>query len=120
MSGSPVTIKNPRTMRSAPSSGTVGSASRSRILSVALKLFAEQGFKKTSIRDIAKLSVCNVGAVSYYFGDKEGLYRAAFTEPLNSISGDVGLVLSGANAGQYRPHGGQIKTDNLQDGLRHR
>jgi TetR/AcrR family transcriptional regulator, regulator of cefoperazone and chloramphenicol sensitivity len=55
---------------------------RSRILSTALKLFAEQGFKKTSIRDIARHSESNIASVSYYFGDKEGLYRAAFTEPL--------------------------------------
>jgi TetR/AcrR family transcriptional regulator, regulator of cefoperazone and chloramphenicol sensitivity len=57
---------------------------RSRILSAALKLFAEQGFKKTSIRDIAKYSEANIASVSYYFGDKEGLYRAAFTEPLEA------------------------------------
>jgi TetR/AcrR family transcriptional regulator, regulator of cefoperazone and chloramphenicol sensitivity len=57
---------------------------RSRILSTALKLFAEQGFKKTSIRDIAKHAEANIASVSYYFGDKEGLYRAAFTEPLEA------------------------------------
>jgi TetR/AcrR family transcriptional regulator, regulator of cefoperazone and chloramphenicol sensitivity len=57
---------------------------RSRILSTALKLFAEQGFKKTSIRDIAKHAEANIASVSYYFGDKEGLYRSAFTEPLEA------------------------------------
>jgi TetR/AcrR family transcriptional regulator, regulator of cefoperazone and chloramphenicol sensitivity len=57
-------------------------SARSRILYAALKLFAEQGFKKTSIRDIAKHSASNIASVSYYFGDKQGLYRAAFTEPL--------------------------------------
>jgi TetR/AcrR family transcriptional regulator, regulator of cefoperazone and chloramphenicol sensitivity len=56
---------------------------RLRILYTALKLFADQGFKKTSIRDISKLSSVNVSAIAYYFGDKEGLYKAAFTELLD-------------------------------------
>jgi TetR/AcrR family transcriptional regulator, regulator of cefoperazone and chloramphenicol sensitivity len=56
---------------------------RHRILYTALKLFAEQGFKKTSVRDIAKKSSANISAIAYYFGDKEGLYKAAFTEPLD-------------------------------------
>jgi TetR/AcrR family transcriptional regulator, regulator of cefoperazone and chloramphenicol sensitivity len=56
---------------------------RDRILYTALKLFAEQGFKKTSVRDIAKESSANISAIAYYFGDKEGLYKAAFTEPLD-------------------------------------
>jgi TetR/AcrR family transcriptional regulator, regulator of cefoperazone and chloramphenicol sensitivity len=68
--------------RAEGASGAQGA--RSRILSTALKLFAEQGFKKTSIRDIAKHSEANIASVSYYFGDKEGLYRAAFTEPLEA------------------------------------
>jgi TetR/AcrR family transcriptional regulator, regulator of cefoperazone and chloramphenicol sensitivity len=63
---------------------TTPATARSRILSTALKLFAEQGFKKTSIRDIAKHAEANIASVSYYFGDKEGLYRAAFTEPLEA------------------------------------
>lgn len=118
MNKSSVGVSQSKSVRAAAGAGKVGSASRSRILSVALKLFAEQGFKKTSIRDIAKLSACNVGAVSYYFGDKQGLYRAAFTEPLNDAGCDVGLVLEGPLAGQYRPHGGQIDAANLQEGLR--
>jgi TetR/AcrR family transcriptional regulator, regulator of cefoperazone and chloramphenicol sensitivity len=61
----------------------IGDGARHRILYTALKLFAEQGFKKTSIRDIAKHSESNIASVSYYFGDKQGLYRAAFTEPLD-------------------------------------
>jgi TetR/AcrR family transcriptional regulator, regulator of cefoperazone and chloramphenicol sensitivity len=59
---------------------------RDRILGVALRLFAENGFKKTSVREIAKQSSANIASISYYFGDKEGLYKAAFSEPL----GDAG------------------------------
>lgn len=51
---------------------------RQRLLLAGLKLFADQGFAKTSIRQIAVEAGANVAAVSYYFGNKVGLYRAVF------------------------------------------
>jgi TetR/AcrR family transcriptional regulator, regulator of cefoperazone and chloramphenicol sensitivity len=58
-----------------------GVQSRERLLMSAMRLFAEQGFAKTSTREIALAAGTNVASISYYFGDKAGLYRAAFTEP---------------------------------------
>ena len=55
-----------------------GELSRERILQGALRLFAEQGYAKTSIRQIALAAQVNVAAVSYYFGDKAGLYREIY------------------------------------------
>jgi AcrR family transcriptional regulator len=46
------------------------------ILEVAGEIFAEQGFHKTTIRDICKRSGVNLAAINYYFGDKERLYLA--------------------------------------------
>ena len=51
---------------------------RERLLLAALRLFAEQGYAKTSIRQIGLAANVNVAAVSYYFGNKAGLYRAVF------------------------------------------
>lgn len=56
-----------------------GEASRERILHTALRLFALQGFKNTSTRDIAKAAQVNIASLNYYFGDKAGLYRATFS-----------------------------------------
>ncbi len=58
-----------------------GVQSRERLLLTAMRLFAEQGFAKTSTREIALAAGTNIASISYYFGDKAGLYRAAFTEP---------------------------------------
>ena len=58
-----------------------GVQSRERLLLAAMRLFAEQGFAKTSTREIALAAGTNIASISYYFGDKAGLYRAAFTEP---------------------------------------
>lgn len=48
---------------------------KTKILAVATKLFAENGFDGTSTRDIAKATHLNLSLISYYFGGKEGLYK---------------------------------------------
>lgn len=70
-------------MRSRPDSPkprSDGEASRQRLMDCALRLFAEQGYAKTSIRRIADAAQANPAAVSYYFGNKAGLYRAIFLD----------------------------------------
>ena len=58
-----------------------GLEARGRLLDAALQLFADQGFSKTSTREIALAAQVNVASISYYFGDKAGLYRAVFEDP---------------------------------------
>lgn len=58
-----------------------GEQSRERLLHAALRLFAQHGYTKTSTREIAEAAGANLAAIRYYFGDKAGLYRAAFFEP---------------------------------------
>lgn len=45
-----------------------------RLLSAAELRFCEQGYDKTSVRDIAATADCNVASINYYFGGKENLY----------------------------------------------
>ncbi|HEY9223488.1 MAG TPA: CerR family C-terminal domain-containing protein [Variovorax sp.] len=66
-----------------------GAESRERILYAALRLFAEHGFAKTSTREIARAAGVNIAAISYYFGDKAGLYSATFNEPMGGSSADL-------------------------------
>ena len=58
-----------------------GQEARTRLLDAALVLFADKGFAKTSTREIAQAAQVNVASISYYFGDKAGLYHAVFTDP---------------------------------------
>ncbi len=53
---------------------------RQRLLLAGLRLFAQQGYSKTSTRELAEAAQVNVASISYYFGDKAGLYRAVFLE----------------------------------------
>lgn len=57
-------------------------STRDRILDVAEKLFAEKGFDGVGIREITQQARCNISSISYYFGNKEGLYLAVFKERL--------------------------------------
>ena len=46
---------------------------RNRLLNTAQWLFAKQGFKATSLRQITQKAEANVASVNYYFGSKEYL-----------------------------------------------
>lgn len=72
------------------------SESRQRLLQAALRCFAEHGFEKTSTRMIADAAQANVAAIRYYFGDKAGIYRAAFVEPMGQPQDDIVLFDSPA------------------------
>ena len=81
---------------------------RERLLMAGLRLFAHQGYSKTSTRELAEAANANVAAISYYFGDKAGLYRAVFFEPMGGApDADIarydgaGLSLAQALRGFY-------------------
>ncbi len=57
---------------------------RERLLSVACRLFAENGYRATRTQEICRLARANAAAVNYHFGGKEGLYRAVWDHALES------------------------------------
>ena len=63
-----------------------GIEARQRLLAAGLRLFAQNGFQQTSIREVAQAAHVNLASISYYFGDKEGLYRAVFLAPMGENS----------------------------------
>ena len=59
---------------------------RDRLLNTALWLFAEQGFKATSLRQITQKAGANVASVNYHFGSKKEMLNELIrrrVEPLN-------------------------------------
>ncbi len=72
------------------------SDSRQCLLHAALRCFAEHGFVKTTTRMIADAAKANVASIRYYFGDKAGIYRAAFIEPMGQPQDDIELFDSPA------------------------
>jgi AcrR family transcriptional regulator len=81
---------------------------RSRLLMAGLRLFAQHGYSKTRTRELAEAAQVNVAAISYYFGDKAGLYAAVFLEPMGGAPqaelarfSNLALSLADALAGFY-------------------
>ena len=56
--------------------------SRTRILNVAITIFAQRGYSGASTREIADAAEVNQGLVTYYFGSKQALWRAAIDHAL--------------------------------------
>jgi len=60
------------------------SETKERLLHAATRVFADRGFKETTVRDICSLAGANVAAVNYHFGGKDKLYSAVLGEFLSS------------------------------------
>ena len=72
-------------VRFRPGTHQRGEETRGRILETALELFAASGFEGASTRTIAERANVNLPAIQYYFGSKEGLYRAAIGHIIRQI-----------------------------------
>ena len=51
---------------------------KQRVLECACQLFADKGFRDTTIQDICDEAHANIAAVNYYFSNKEALYCKAW------------------------------------------
>jgi TetR/AcrR family transcriptional regulator, regulator of cefoperazone and chloramphenicol sensitivity len=66
-------------MNSVSDSGT-----KERLLTAATRVFADRGFKETTVREICALAGANLAAVNYHFGSKDKLYTAVLGDFLAS------------------------------------
>lgn len=67
--------------------GTDGSDTRARLCEVALELFAEQGYEKTSLREIAERLGVTKAALYYYFKSKEDIVRSLVEDYVAQLDG---------------------------------
>lgn len=56
-----------------------------KLIDAAFILFAEKGFSAVTIREVAEASSTNSALISYYFGGKEGLYRAVLEQQFAKV-----------------------------------
>lgn len=71
---------------------TLYPTTRERLLDAAIELFARSGFRGASVRQICDRARANPGAVSYHFGGKRQLYRAALRRVAERVVTAVGPV----------------------------
>jgi AcrR family transcriptional regulator len=62
-----------------------GDESRRRILSAASDVFAEHGFEKTTVREVAARAEISVGGIYLYFRTKEELYTGLMREQMDEF-----------------------------------
>ncbi|HWC43093.1 MAG TPA: TetR family transcriptional regulator [Actinomycetota bacterium] len=61
------------------------SGTREAILDAARRAFAEQGYQRATIRDVARLAGVDPALVHHYFGTKQDLFVAAVRLPVNPV-----------------------------------
>ena len=59
-----------------PRQGERGEDVRARLLAAAIELVTRRGFAEVGLREVAAAARVTPAMVSYYFGDKQGLYEA--------------------------------------------
>ncbi len=63
---------------------TTSDPTRDKLLDVAGRIFADRGYRATTIREISIAARANIAAVNYHFGDKLGLYTEAVQQSLRA------------------------------------
>src|SRR5215218_8766140 len=61
------------------------SGTREAILDAARRAFAERGYQRATIRDVARLAGVDPALVHHYFGTKQELFVAAVRLPVNPV-----------------------------------
>ena len=60
-----------------------------RLRTAGRRIFSRQGYEGASVRAITREARANLGAVTYHFGSKEGLYEAVVDSALAPLRGRV-------------------------------
>ena len=78
---------------------------RAHILDAAERLFAAQGFPRTTIKQIGRAAGVNSALLYYYFADKEQLYRAVLERLMGSLIEHTSDRLAAPGAPAHRLRG---------------
>jgi TetR/AcrR family transcriptional regulator len=79
-----------------------GEATRADLLAAGRKLFASKGFDGTSVRALTSEAGTNLGAVTYHFGSKRGLYTAVLEDGVRPLAARVKEAARGSGTARER------------------
>jgi AcrR family transcriptional regulator len=79
-----------------------GERTRQRLLEIAVRRFAEDGFRRTSVSDIARAAGLTPAATYAYFAGKEGLFQAAVDTDAGALIESVRSAALGATSARER------------------
>jgi hypothetical protein len=67
-------------------------STKDKILDVAGKLFAQNGFSGTSVRDISSAAEVNLAAINYHYENKENLFKACFAQAYLDLDTEMNKI----------------------------
>lgn len=82
-------------MSTTAAAGTKGDRTRRRLLEIAVARFAADGFRRTSVSDIARDADLTPAAVYAYFAGKEALFQAAVDTDASALIDDSRTEVEG-------------------------
>jgi len=75
-----------------------GERTRSRLLEIAIRRFAAEGYRRTSVSDVAREAGLTPAAVYAYFAGKEALFKAAVDADAGALIDEAGPTVGTAHA----------------------
>jgi len=75
---------------------------RNRIVTAAAELLGDRGYRSTSTRQIADAAGVNQGLITYYFGSKEELWKAALDQLFGQLRAEFADLLSAHDKGTQK------------------
>lgn len=91
---------------------------RTRLLKASLAIFAHRDFEAVSVREIVEQAGVNIGAISYHFGGKQGLYLATAEFLADALQTQLGPLLTQTRADAE--HADPVMAGKLLDQMIHR
>lgn len=85
-----------------PVKSVKGEETRARILDAALRLFRQQGFETTTMREVAEASALSLGAAYHYFPSKEAIVLAYYDRVQDAHAARVRAALPALSSARAR------------------
>ncbi len=93
------------------------STPQEKLLQAAFDIFGKHGYESATTRMIAGEAGVNIAAIPYYFGGKEGLYRAVISHIVEQIQKQSNDILARVSTSDLTGEDGRICARNLLDEL---
>ncbi len=87
---------------------------RDRLISAARRIFADKGFDAASVREITRAANANLGAITYHFGSKQGLYDAVIEGTFGAVTQRLGLSMAAAPTAEAARGAGQRRAQRTR------
>lgn len=105
----------PRTPEVQPTAAEPLDTREQQLLAIARRLFAQHGFDRTSLRDIAEAANITKAALYYYFPNKDALYERIVLESVQLLHDHVATAVAWAQGPTARVRAFMEASAHVQD-----